>query len=399
MRYDYVIVGGGLAAGSAIEGIRTHDAKGSILMLSGENHPPYHRPPLSKDLWFGKSTLESLPFKPESFYRDHGVELALRREAVELDLAKKEVWDDHGASYGYERLLLATGGLPRRLNVPGAEHETVHYYRTLEDYMFLQERLARLRHVLVVGAGFIGMEMAAALLHVGKEVTLLYPEPYPLKRVLPRDLGLFVAEYYRQKGVETVSEETVARFEDRDGEIAAHTTGGNLVTTQLVLAGVGLTPSSDLAEAAGLLVGGGIEVDEYGRTSDPRVYAAGDVAEFPCLPLDRRMRIEHWDHALQHGKAVGANMAGANRPYTHLPFFYSDLFDLGWEAVGEVDGQLDTHAVWKQEHREGVVYYMRDDTVRGVLLWNVWNAVDWARGLIRQAKPMTHRELEAAVPA
>jgi 3-phenylpropionate/trans-cinnamate dioxygenase ferredoxin reductase subunit len=399
MTYRYVIVGGGLAAGSAIEGIRSQDRDGSILMLSRENHPPYHRPPLSKDLWFGKSTLEKLPLQPESFYRENGVELGLRREAVELDIERRMVWDDHGTTHQYEKLLLATGGVPRRLNVPGAEHETVQYYRYLEDYLYLRDRVEQLRHALVIGSGFIGMELASALRHVGKEVTLLYADPYPLKRVLPRDLGLFVADYYRQKGVETVSEETIVRFEDRAGEVTAHTAGGNLVTTELVLAGIGLIPSGELAEAAGILVGGGIEVDEYGRTSDPHVYAAGDVAEFPCIPLDRRMRIEHWDHAIQHGKATGANMAGANRPYTHLPFFYSDFFDLGWEAVGEVDGELETHAVWKQEYREGVIYYMREDIVRGVLLWNVWGAVDWARGLVQQAKPMTHQELEAALPA
>ncbi len=398
MTHEYVIVGGGLAAASAIEGIRARDPGGRILVLARENHAPYHRPPLSKDLWFGKSTLDKLPVHGEDFYREHRVELALRREAVELDLDRRMLWDDRGATYEYGKLLLATGGFPRRLNVEGADHETIHYYRYLEDYLLLQERLARLRHVLVIGGGFIGMEMAAALRHAGKDVTLLYPEQYPLYRVLPRDLGLFVADYYRRQGIETVSGEAVVRFEDRGGEIVAHTNGGNTVTTQLVIAGIGLAPSSELAEAAGLEVGNGIEVDEYGCTSDPHVYAAGDVAEFPCIPLDRRMRTEHWDHAIQHGKAVGANMAGANRPYTHLPFFYSDLFDLGWEAVGAVESTLDTHAVWKQEHREGVVYYLWDDVVRGVLLWNVWGAVDWARGLIQQGKAMTRAEREAAVP-
>ena len=138
-------------------------------------------------------------------------------------------------------------------------------------------------------------------------------------------------------------------------------------------------------------------MDEYARNSDPKIYAAGDVAEFPYLALDKRMRIEHEDHAIQHGRAAGANMAGANRPYTTMPFFYSDLFDLGWEAVGEVDSSLDTHAVWKQEHREGVVLYLKEDVVRGALLWNVWDHVDWARGLIRTAKAMTAVERERVV--
>jgi len=398
MTYDYVIVGGGLAAVSAVEGIRSRDGSGGILVLSRENHPPYHRP-LSKDLWFGKSTKDRLPVHDPGFYRDHNVELALRREAVEIDPGERRVWDDHGTVYHYRQLLLATGGRPRRLNVEGGDHEAIRYFRYLEDYLFLEGRIEHFRHALVLGGGFIGCELAAALRHAGKEVTLLYPEEYPLSKVLPRDLGLFVAEYYREQGVEAVSGESVVRFDDRGGEVMASTANGNSVTTHLVVVGIGIEPQDDLAEAAGLEVGNGIEVDEYGRTSEEHVYAAGDVAEFPNVPLDRRMRIEHWDHAIQHGKAVGANMAGANRPYTYLPFFYSDLFDLGWEAVGEVDSNLETHAVWKEEFRRGVVYYLRDEVIRGVLLWNTWGALDWARGLIQEAKPMSSAARVAAVPA
>jgi len=398
MTHEYIIVGGGAAGASAIEGIRAHDANGSILLLSRENHPPYHRPPLSKDLWFGKSTLEQLPVHGDDFYREHSVELALRREVIEVDAERRTLWDDHGAEHRYGKLLLATGGTPRRLNVEGMEHDTVHYVRYLEDYLYLRERIPRVQHALVLGSGFIGMEIAAALRHAGCDVTLLYPEQYPLHKVLPRDLALFVADYYRQQGVETVSGEAAVRFEPHGDEIVVMTNGGNTVTTQLVVAGLGVEPAADLAEGAGLAVDDGIEVDEFGRTSDPYIYAAGDVAEFPCIPLDRPMRCEHWDHAIHHGRAVGANMAGANRPYTHLPFFYSDLFDLGWEAVGAVEAHLETHAVWKQEYREGVVYYLWDDIVRGILLWNTWNAVDWARALIEERRPMTREEREAAVP-
>ncbi|HET9325385.1 MAG TPA: FAD-dependent oxidoreductase [Candidatus Eisenbacteria bacterium] len=399
MKFPYIVVGGGLAAAGAIEGIREHDRDSPILLMSRENHRPYQRPALSKDLWFGKTTLDKIPYHDETFYTEKHVEVALRREAVELDPEKRRVWDDHGTMHEYGRLLLATGGFPRRMNIPGGDSASISYYRYLEDYLTLRERIDRLGHILVIGGGFIGMEIAAALRHAGKDVTLLYPEPWPLARVLPRDLGSFVADYYRQQGVEAVSEETVVRFEDHGPEITAYTASGNMVTTQLVVAGIGITPTVDLAEAAGLEVGNGIEVDEHGRTSDPYIYAAGDVAEFPYLALDRRTRIEHWDHAIQHGKAAGANMAGANKPYDHLPFFYSDLFDLGWEAVGEIDSELETHAVWKQEYREGIVYYLRDEVVRGVLLWNTWNAVDWARGLIREAKTLTREEREAAVPA
>jgi NADPH-dependent 2,4-dienoyl-CoA reductase/sulfur reductase-like enzyme len=389
MRIPYVIVGGGLAGAAAVTGVRAHDATGRILLVSSENHPPYHRPPLSKDLWWGKSTKDKLPYHPEGFYRENGVELALRREIVELDVEGHRLWDDHGAIVEYENLLLATGGSPRRLNVDGADSEGVHYFRYLEDFLALERRVERLRHALVVGGGFIGLELAAALRHAGIEVTLVYPDEYPLRRVLPRELGLFVADYYRKQGVEAVSGERVARIETRGGEIVVFTEQNNQVTTELLIAGIGIDPATDLAEAAGLEVTNGIAVDEYARTTHVNVWAAGDVAEFPCLPLDRRMRVEHWDHAIQHGTAAGANMAGANRPYTHLPFFFSDFFDLGWEAVGELEGDMDVHVVWKTPFREGVLFYLRQDVIRGVLLWNVWDKVEWGRQLIRAAKPTT----------
>jgi len=398
MTHEYIIIGGGPTGASAIEGIRAHDKEGRILVLSRENSPPYQRPPLSKDLWFGKTTLDKLPVHDDAYYRDNHVELALRREVVEIDPEKKQVWDDRNTMYEYGKLLIATGGYPRRMNVEGSDHESIRYFRSLEDYQFLRERADRIHHVLVLGAGFIGMELAAALRHAGREVTLVYPEQHPLSRVLPRDLGLFVADYYRQHGIEAVSGEKVARFESPGEEIVAYMQSGNSVTTQLVIAGIGLEPATDLADAAGLQVNKGIEVDEMARTSDPNIYAAGDVAEFPCIPLEQRLRMEHWDHALMHGKAAGANMAGANQPYTHLPMFFSDLFDLGWEAVGAVESHLDTHAVWKQEHREGIVYYLWDDVIQGVLLWNTWGAVDWARELIAKKQVMTREEREALKP-
>ena len=397
MHSKYIIVGGGLTGASAIEGIRAHDADGAILMLSRENHPPYHRPPLSKDLWFGKKTKDDLPVHDSAFYHDHKVDLQLRREVVELDPERHTVWDDRGIAYEYDRLLLATGCKPRLLGVPGADIEGVRYFRSLEDYLLLESRLKTLQHALVYGGGFVSIELAAALKHAGKEVTFVYPHEYPLQRLLPRELGEFVADYYRQKGVETLSNEALASFEEQSGLILAHTRQGNMITTQLVLAGVGVEPHVELADAAGLAVGDGIEVDEFTRTSDPSIHAAGDVAEFPYIALEERTRIEHWDHAIQHGRSAGANMAGADLPYTALPMFYSDFFDLGWEAVGEVNASLEVDTIWKEPFHEGVIFYMRDDVIRGVLLWNVWEKVDWARGLIQQARPTTRKEREAAI--
>jgi len=392
-RYKYVIVGGGLTGASAIEGIRARDPEGTILMLARENNSPYHRPPLSKDLWFGKATEEKLPVHPPEYYRENRVEMLLRREVVELDPDRHLVWDERGTEYAYEKLLLATGGRPRRLSLPGDDLEGVHYFRDLEDYMFFSAHRDRYEHALVIGSGFIGMEMTAALTHIGKQVTHIYREEWPLARVLPRDLGLFAADYYRGKGVETVSNDYVTSLEaNNQGYIVARTASGGQVTTQVVLAGLGIEPQTDLAEAAGLDVRNGIAVDEFCRTSDPDIYAAGDVAEDPDLAHAHAQRVEHCDHAIQHGRCAGANMAGGDQPYPGLPFFFSDLFELGWEAVGELNGTMDTDAVWKQEFREGVVFYLREGVIRGVLLWNVWEKVEWARGLIREGKAMTGEE-------
>ena len=397
MAYRYVIVGGGLAAASAIEGIRARDREGSILLLSRENHSPYHRPPLSKELWFGKQTEDQLPVHDAAFYREQQVELVVRREVVELDPEKRQVWDERGVAHDYERLLLATGGRPRRLAVPGADLEGVHYYRDLEDYMFFVLQRDRFEHALVIGAGFIGVEMAAALTHAGKQVTLIYRGEWPLQRVLPRDLGQVVAEAYREHGIETVSNDAIVSLEQVDDTILARTQSGGQVTTQVVLAGLGIEPETDLAEAAGLDVRDGIAVDEFCRTSDLDIYAAGDVAESPDLGLLMARRVEHWDHAIQHGRCAGANMAGADTPYPGLPMFFSDLFDLGFEAVGEVDSSLDTDTVWIEEPRSGIVFYLRDGITRGALMWNVRDKVDWARALIREGRALSAAERRRAV--
>jgi 3-phenylpropionate/trans-cinnamate dioxygenase ferredoxin reductase subunit len=394
--HKYVIVGGGLTAASAVEGIRAHDPDGSILLLTRENFLPYHRPPLSKDLWFGKKTIDEVPVHPEKFWTDNKVTVELRREIVELDPENRRVQDERGVAWGYEKLLLATGGRPRRLDVEGSNREGIHYFRGLEDYLALKERIGHQEHVLVLGGGFIATELAAALRHAGQEVTFLYPREYPLHRVLPRDLGLAVAELYRERGIETVSNQMIVGFEEQGGLIVARTRTGDLVSTQTVVVGAGIEPQVDLAEVADLEVGNGIEVDDHARTTDRNIWAAGDVAEFPYLALGRTARIEHWDHALHHGKVAGANMAGADQVYDHIPMFWSDFFDLGCEAVGEVEAGLETVAVWKEPMREGIVFYRRDDVVRGVLLWNVWERVEWARGLIREAQPMGRAELESA---
>lgn len=389
MHHRYVIVGGGTAAAAAIEGIREHDREGTIALVTRENHLPYRRSPLTKEAWRGEFDLDSLSLHPAQWYDEHRVEVLLRREVVELDSEHKVLWDDRGDSFGFDQALIATGCRPRRLRAAGAEVSGVRYFRDLEDYLDLEHRLEHTQHVTILGGHFTGVEMTAALRARGKEVTMILPDEYPLHRVLPRELGEGLIEYLRSMDVETVSGDTIVEIQETGEFLQAKTYNGNTLSTQVVLVDMGAEPQVELAEAAGLDTDDGVVVDEYGHSSRPAIWAAGDVAEFPYLALSQLMRVEGVEHAERHGRCVGANMAGANAPYTHMPRKWFEIGDLRFEGVGEMSSRLDHQVIWLEPGREGVVYYLRDDVTRGVLLWNVPGRLDWARSLIAEGRPMS----------
>lgn len=397
MHFKYLIVGGGGAAVSAVDGIRAYDPDGSIALVSRENHAPYRRPFLSKDLWFRADAADRLSYREPVYYREHGVELLLRREIVEIEPETHTAWDDRGGTLTYDRLLLATGVRPRVLAVPGADHPELHYFRSLEDYLQLRRRLDQIQHALVIGEDFLSIELAAAIRHRGLEVSYMFPHDYPLQAFLPRDLGAFVLGRCREAGIESLSNESILEFEEHAELLAGRTRGGNFIMSQTGVVSVGSVPQVELAEAAGLEIGSGIEVDEDARTSAPDVYAAGDVAEFPYLALQRSMRLELWDHAIHHGRAAGANMAGADLPYTYLPVFYGRVFDADLEAVGDIDASLETQLVWREPFHEGVLFYVQDGVTRGVLMWNLVGNVDWAGEVIREGRELTDGEREDMV--
>jgi NADPH-dependent 2,4-dienoyl-CoA reductase/sulfur reductase-like enzyme len=366
----YLIIGAGMTGDMAAKGVREHDSDGSITMIGADPHPPYKRPLLTKGLWQGAPE--------EKLWREpaQGVELVTGRRIVSLDLAAHTAADDAGEEYGWEKLLLATGARPRE--VPGAEG--VVWFRTLDDYRRVREVAGEGAHVVVIGGGFIGSELAASLVGNGARVTMLFPEPGIGHRLFPSGLSASVTDYYREKGVDVRAGEMVSSASGTRVE----TQSGLELEADAVVAGLGVIADTELAEAAGLEVNDGIVVDEYGRVpGHDDVFAAGDVARFPVTALGIALRIEHEDHANSHGRAVGANMAGAEVPYDHLPFFYSDLFDLGYEAVGLVDSRLEAVEDWQEPYRKGVVTFVEDGRPRGVLLWNVWDKLDEARDLIR----------------
>ncbi|MGH7587497.1 MAG: NAD(P)/FAD-dependent oxidoreductase [Gemmatimonadota bacterium] len=385
--YDHVIVGGGMTADAAVKGIREVDALATIGVIGSEAHPPYDRPPLTKALWKGK---------PESdIWRDTestGAALHLGRTIKGIDLQAKSVLDDQGAVYGFGKLLIATGGTPRRLRASG---ERILYYRTLDDYHRLRELAEEPLRFAVVGGGFIGMEIAAALRMQGRDVVMFVGDGGLGTRLFPGDLSRFLVDYYRQQGVD-VREGGRVELKERGGKVAVLLGGGGEFEADVAVVGIGIRPNVELAQAAGLEVGDGIVVDDLLRTSGMDVYAAGDVASFPFR--GGRIRVEHEDNANEMGRAAGLAMAGEGAPYDRLPFFYSDLFDLGFEAVGSVDAGYETHADWREPFREGVVYYLAEGRVRGVLLWNTWDQADQARRLIEEAKPVTGAELVGRLP-
>jgi 3-phenylpropionate/trans-cinnamate dioxygenase ferredoxin reductase subunit len=389
-RYDYLIVGGGMTADAAAHGIREEDAKGSIAIVGAESDKPYNRPPLTKGLWKGHA--------PDSVWRktdETGATLVLGRRMVKLDAAEKRATDDRGEVYEYGTLLLATGGQPRRL--AGAPDGVV-YYRTLADYRRVRDLADRGSTFLVIGAGFIGSEIAAALRMQGCDVTMVVRDQGIGAKVYPEDLSRHLVSYYREKGVTVRLGEEAGRIETSGERYQVHAGHGDLLEVDAVVAGLGIEPDVSVARAAGLTVKDGIEVDPQLRTSRPDIYAAGDVASFQNPALGKRIRVEHEDNANTMGALAGRNMAGAGARYDHLPFFYSDLFDLGYEAVGDLDVRHETYADWKEKYREGVVYYLEGGRVRGVLLWNTWEQVDAARALIAEPGPFRAEELKGRLP-
>src|SRR6266446_6094111 len=373
--YKYLIIGGGMTAAAAARAIRESDPPGSIGIISGDTHPPYNRPPLSKGLWKGDDPEKTVWRRTDTI----GVDLRLGRRATALNPKQKSVTDDRGNLVSYEKLLLATGGTPRRLPMQTGQ---IIYYRTFDDYLRLRALANEKLRFVVLGGGFIGSEIAAALRLVGREVTMLVPEDGMGARVFPADLSKFLVDYYREQGVDVRTGEGLADLQQSAGKVSVKTTHGKEIPVDVVVAGLGIQPNIELAEQAGVRVENGIIVDEMLRTSAPDVFAAGDVANFFNPALGTRLRVEHEDNANTMGAAAGRAMAGKGSPYTHLPFFYSDLFALGYEAVGELDPRLETDSVWKERFREGVIYYLKDGKVRGVLLWNTWGQVENARAII-----------------
>ena len=395
--YEYIVIGGGLAGASAISGIREIDKNGLVLLAGAEKHLPYDRPPLTKQLWFGKKEVGEIFVRDRKYYEDNGVTLLEVGRIVTINPSNKTVTDEKGKNHSYKKLLIATGGIPRRLSIPGGDNGGICYFRTLDDYLTTRQKSREGATALVIGGGFIGSELAAALTVNGLKVTMLFPGKYIARRVFPDYLGKAVQEEFIKRGISVLNGDKPAAIEKKDAAFRTRTEKGAIIESDILIAGIGIHPEADLAGSAGLEIEDGIAVSEYLETSDPDIYAAGDNAYFPYLALGKRMRIEHWDNALNQGRQAGRNMAGAHEPYDYMPYFFSDLFEFGYEAVGEVDSSLETYADWTEENRTGTIYYLKDGRVRGAMMCGVWEKVDLARELIKNRERVDRLSLSGAI--
>ena len=385
-----VIVGGGLAAARAVEGIRDADDQRSIVIVGAEEHLPYEKPPLSKGTLAGDDPLDSAILHPSEWYAERDAKLVLGATVTSIDPARHSVTHDAGEELAFGQLLLCTGSSPRRLDVPGADLGNVLSLRSMDESAALRERLVSGGRVVLIGAGWIGLEVAAAARGHGCEVTVIEPQPTPLYGVLGPELGYWFTRLHESHGVTFHFDDGVAELVG-DGDVSAVvTTSGKRIEADTVVVGVGITPNVDLARAAGLDVDNGIVCDAALRTSHPDVFAAGDVANWFNPTLGRLIRVEHWANANDGGYAAGQSMAGVEVSYGPVPFFFSDQYDTGLEYAGFVPPDAATSLVFRGDHatNEFLAFWHTGGIVLAGMHVNVWDSIDDVQALIRAGAPV-----------
>lgn len=372
---SFVIVGAGQAGGRAAEAMRGAGFDGRIVIVGEERVRPYERPPLSKQVLTGEAEAESVFLRAHDYYADNTVDLHLhtRVAAIDRDSARLELAD--GDRLAYDALLLATGGRPRKLDLPGADLDGVHYLRDLDDSLALGAALRPGARVVVVGGGYIGLEVAASARKCGCDVAVLEGGDGVMRRQVAKEIGDWFAELHRRHGVEVATSVKVAGF-DGDGRVeAVRLDDGTRYPADVVVVGVGIVPNVELATAAGLAVDNGILVDEYTRTADPAIFAAGDVTNHPNPVLGRRVRLESWQNAQNQARAAGRTMAGEATAYAQVPWFWSDQYDVNLQMIGMPESW--DRLVWRGDPAAGTfsVFYMHDGRIVAA------NAVNNARDI------------------
>jgi 3-phenylpropionate/trans-cinnamate dioxygenase ferredoxin reductase component len=389
----FVIVGASLAGAKAAETLREEGFDGRVVLIGSEHERPYERPPLSKDYLRGEVGREKVYVHDEGFYAGHDIELRLGRTAVSLDTVGSAVTLDDGERLPYDRLLLATGAEPRRLAIPGAQLDGVLYLRSVEDSDTLRERLDRGGSVVVVGAGWIGAEVAASARQRGLEVTVVEPAGVPLERVLGREVGAVYRDVHADHGVRMLLGTGVAAFEGDTAVERVRIDDGRELACDFVVVGVGVLPRTELAARAGIAVDDGILVDERLRTSAPDVFAAGDVANAHHPLYGERIRVEHWANALNQGPVAARAMLGPSAPYDLVPYFFSDQYDVGMEYAGFARDWDRVVFRGDPATREFIAFWLVGDRIVAGMNVNVWDVTDAIQRLIRERVAVDDRRL------
>lgn len=386
-RSTVVIVGAGLAGGRTAEALRSRGHEGRIVLVGEEPHAPYERPALSKEFLIEGPVGDKILVNPEEWYAEHGVDLVTGRTVAAIDVRRRRVALSDASEVPYQSLVLVTGAAPRRLRLPGAELAGVHHLRTLEDSTALYAALARRPRTVVIGGGWIGLEVAAAARSHGAEVVVLEQAPLPLERVLGTEMAGVLVGSHRDHGVDVRGGAQVTALKgDGHNRVTAVVLGdGSTLDADVVVVGVGAQPRTELAVEAGLEVSNGIVVDSGLRTSAPGVYAAGDVANAWHPWLGRRLRVEHWDNALHQPETVAASILGEHAAYDRLPYFFSDQYDLGLEYTGWVDPTVPHEVVVRGDERSArfTAFWLKDGRVAAGMGVNEWGQVDDVQALIR----------------
>jgi 3-phenylpropionate/trans-cinnamate dioxygenase ferredoxin reductase component len=389
----YVIVGAGLAGAKAAETLRREGFDGGVVLVGAEDERPYERPPLSKEYLRGESGRERIFAHDEGFYAEHDIDLRLRRTVVGLDTSSRELELDGGERLGYDRLLLTTGAEPRRLSIPGAELDGVMYLRSVGDSDVLRERLDRGGAVVVVGAGWIGSEVAASARQRGLAVTVIEPASVPLERVLGAEVGAIYRDIHADHGVRMLLGTGVEAFEGDTTVERVRTSDGRELECDFVVVGIGVQPRTALAGQAGLVLDNGILVDEHLRTSADGVFAAGDVANAHHPFYGERIRVEHWANALNQGPAAARSMLGHTGGYERFPYFFSDQYDVGMEYTGFASEWDRVVFRGDPESREFIAFWLKEGRVIAGMNVNVWDVTEAIQDLIRSRREIPEGDL------
>ncbi len=388
-----IVVGASLAGATAAEALRTEGFDGRLLLIGTESARPYARPPLSKEYLRGEAGRDKVYVHDESFYAEHDIDLRLATTVTGLDAADRSLTLDDGSQLSFDRLLLATGAEPRRLAIPGSELDGIHYLRSVEDSDALRERLDGGGSVIVVGAGWIGSEVAASARQRGLDVTVLDPAAVPLERVLGAEVGAIYRDVHTDHGVEMLMGTGIAAFEGVSSVDRVRTVGGRTLECDFVVVGIGADPRIGLAKDAGLEVGNGVHVDEHLRTSAPHIFAAGDVANAWHPFYGDRVRVEHWANARHQPRAAARAMLDRDTTYDRLPYFFSDQYDFGMEYTGFARAWDRVIFRGDPAGREFVAFWVAEDRVVAGMNANVWDVADSIARLIHARIPVDDASL------